>query len=226
MTCVDFDRLWNELLDARQVGPSDLERELEGHAASCAGCRSISTRYQVLRHAVGSIGPAPIPSAESTARLLQRMEAARSSSTRPARPSRILTRSAWASLAAAAAVFGIVRWMGTSGPGPVDPPISIVATERHRPFDSALADATSASIELAREASAPAARIGREVLSDLEAPQDESKSRSVPGGFPPVPASALLSVGERLQASVRPISGSARHAFGFLLGPPPAPDRL
>ncbi len=32
----------------------------------------------------------------------------------------------------------------------------------------------------------------------------------------------LQQVGDRLAAGVRPLSSTARHAFGFLLGPPPA----
>jgi len=35
----------------------------------------------------------------------------------------------------------------------------------------------------------------------------------------------LQSVEERVSAGVRPLSGSARRAFGFLLGPPPVGDR-
>jgi hypothetical protein len=50
------------------------------------------------------------------------------------------------------------------------------------------------------------------------------------GGGPESPAEAVSSsrdvlqqVGERVSAGVKPISGSARHAFSFLLGPPPEP---
>jgi len=148
-------------------------------------------------------------------------------------------RHAWRRLAAAAAILA-AAWLGhaaRNGPGRAVPPGPaaasriVLAPPRNpapapapiptRSLEEALAEATEATIELAREASAPAARIGREAF-DLEGP----------GGFPAEtsadadparvsPPGLLGAVGERVNAGIRPISGSARHAFSFLLGPVP-----
>lgn len=82
-------------------------------------------------------------------------------------------------------------------------------------------EATEATIDLAREASAPATRIGREVLeyersATEEAPSDPDANQEVAS----TASEMLHTVGEQVNAGVRPISGSARHAFSFLLGPP------
>jgi predicted anti-sigma-YlaC factor YlaD len=227
MDCVDFEDLWNEVLDARLAGPSDLEQRLEEHAVSCASCRAISTRYQTLRQVVGALGPPPAPSAESSARLLALMVAAPVAARR--RPIRRLVRYAWVPLATAAALLVIARPGGPSRQEPIAPSTTMVrppsTVVSYRPLDWALADAKTASIELAREASAPAARIGREVLADRDGSGHPASvpARPVVDGLAPPPSDLIQSVGERFTASVRPISGSARHAFGFLLGPPPLP---
>jgi hypothetical protein len=92
------------------------------------------------------------------------------------------------------------------------------------PLTDALADATSATWDLAREASAPAARLGRDVLGAAALPGSPTAPET-----PDPSASAavvLRQVGDRVNEGVRPLSGSARHAFSFLLGPaldePPA----
>src|SRR5258708_7700878 len=107
MNCVDFEDIWNEVLDARPVGPSALEQRLEEHAASCASCRVISARCQTLRQVIGVLGPPPAPSAESSARLLALMVSAPVAAGR--RPIRRLVRFAWIPLATAAALLVIVR---------------------------------------------------------------------------------------------------------------------
>jgi hypothetical protein len=116
-------------------------------------------------------------------------------------------------------------------------------------FHDALAAATSATWDFALSASEPAARIGRDVVdaTNQEAPtsSDPSSDRVLedggeprgeggpasPGfavpmpGFTPIvsdPAvagAALLGLGDRLAAGVRPLSSTARHAFSFLFGP-------
>jgi hypothetical protein len=111
------------------------------------------------------------------------------------------------------------------------------------PLDRALSEATSATWDLARSAAEPAARIGREML-DASAPAGDPTvdttessagpdeglaglSISVPNldplGSDADPASAIIEqVGGPLSAGFKPLSSTARHAFGFLLGPPPA----
>ena len=99
----------------------------------------------------------------------------------------------------------------------------------------ALADATAATWDLARSASEPAARISRQVLDAATEPEHDpgpaaalpapiAATVSVPSLDSLAPDSAaaatmLQQVGDRLATGVRPLSDTARHAFGFLLGP-------
>ena len=112
-----------------------------------------------------------------------------------------------------------------------------------RNLNTAVAEATAATWDLARSASEPAARISRQVL-DAATQSDRASSLStqdaqsepiaagvsVPSLARLAPDSAaaeamLQEVGDRLASGVRPISDTARHAFRFLLGPAmPKPD--
>jgi hypothetical protein len=95
----------------------------------------------------------------------------------------------------------------------------------------AVAGATEATWDLARSASEPAARISRQVLDAATGPElnpvlpaFEADPVSIPslGSLAPDSATAvamLQQVGDRLATGVRPLSTTARHAFGFLLGP-------
>ena len=105
-----------------------------------------------------------------------------------------------------------------------------------RVLSEALADATAATWDLARTTSEPAARLGRQMLESAtqgETPARAGASGADPAGSSysgldslasvlpvvpqPPPGSALLQqVGDGLSASVRPLSSTARQAFGFL----------
>src|SRR5262249_41487783 len=54
MHCSDFERIWNEQLDARGAASREVQRALERHASSCPSCGQIAARYQFLE-------PAPRP---------------------------------------------------------------------------------------------------------------------------------------------------------------------
>lgn len=108
-------------------------------------------------------------------------------------------------------------------------------------LNRALADVTSATWDLARSAAEPAARISRGMID--AATTDGSTPDHTPTGstsvtstgsadglsglgvvpsldrLAPDPTSVLQEVGGRLSAGVRPLSTTARQAFGFLLGP-------
>jgi hypothetical protein len=222
MNCREFEKRWNEVLDARSDGLADLERDLEAHATTCERCQGVSSRYQLLRQAVSAWGPPPVPSIASRQRL--------NSLSVPPKPRKVVRR--WSRIASpmatAAAVFGLAGiagfwWLSRPIPQPLGAP-SIASTESRRPIESAFEEATSATINLALEASAPAARIGRDVLTFEEASGSSASSEpeTETGLVAAVSATDMLqTVGER----VKPISGSARHAFSFLLGPPPEPEK-
>jgi hypothetical protein len=217
MNCREFEERWNEILDARSVGLPEIERDLEAHAARCESCQAISARFQVLRQAVAAWGPAPTLSADALLRIRRATVAPR-----PRRSLGLWARIA-IPLAAAAAILGTVG-VWNSRRAEHDTPISespITSLSTTRPIESALERATTATIDLAREASAPAARIGRDVLTPKE-PAPATEAAASDADFASAVAVDLLqSVGDR----VKPISGSARHAFSFLLGPPPDSEK-
>jgi len=100
-----------------------------------------------------------------------------------------------------------------------------------RALNDAVAGATEATWELARSASEPAARISRQVIDAATGPEPspslpasggDSVSVASFGSLTPDSATAvamLQQVGDRLATGVRPLSTTARQAFGFLLGP-------
>jgi hypothetical protein len=219
MNCLEFEARWNDVLDARSEGLPDLERDLEAHATTCERCQSISIRYQLLRQAVAVWGPPPVPSIAAV-EALRRL----SFPSRTSRASRHRSRGLVA-LAMAAAIFGMAwvssPWWAGRSPKLTEKSPKIAQVAPTRPIEFALEQATSATIDLALKASAPAARIGRDVLNF-----DQSETPSVPSSPEPDVGSAVAvgSAGDMLQTvgdRVKPITGSARHAFSFLLGPAP-----
>lgn len=223
MKCRDFDRTWNDRLDAR-AEPSEAEGlAMEAHAAACPACRALALRYRTLRQALVAWGPPPAVPAGFVDRFLEH-----GSFTEARSASRVLTMRAWSipiGVAASSLLAVLVANLSDLGGGarPGAPPTQGVATVAPRPLTDALAEATSASWDLARHASAPAARIGRHVF-------DSATVRLPPATFStPVrvrPVSGVLErVEDRVNAGVRPLSGSARRAFGFLLGTPPEAAR-
>jgi hypothetical protein len=291
MTCHDFERQWNELLDAesgvadghqpagsepievtRSPAVDDAEARLLAHAADCPACRPIAARYQVLRQAIRAWRQAPVPPADLVQRVLSApadtaarhwrviaVARARRWWRDPRTPLRLL-----ASGLAALVLLGLMLTNGLDWRGrrqrqvrtdivreasdhdlhshaiPADAPEPSLALDR------ALSEATAATWDLARSASEPAARIGRDVL-DARPPIEEGPGRrpvdpsvrssgdsseglaglTLPlpslerlGSDATAPSAVLQEVGDRLSAGVEPISDTARHAFGFLLGPP------
>jgi hypothetical protein len=213
MLCSDFERLWNEQLDARGDASAEMEHALETHAAGCESCRTIASRYQTLRTVLLSLGAPPSPSVDFVERFLEGREAARVASPRTLR--------FWAAGLPIAAAASLLLAVGLARrPGPSETP-AVTETRVVRAIDpqslsAALAEAQSATLELARETSAPAARIGREILGSASLP---SATLTLPERVTPS-VDVFQGVGDRVQAGVRPLSGSARRAFGFLLGPP------
>jgi predicted anti-sigma-YlaC factor YlaD len=214
MICRDYERLWNERLDARAAGAA-AERALEEHAANCAACRAIALRYQALRQAIQALPPSPAPSAKVLARVLEGWEEpqARRTIARVHRSGWLVGRAVAAALIVVSVLTMRIMLREPTRPETPGPP-----ARPARPLADALADATSATWALAEAASAPAARLGRDVIA-AAVPEAPSVS---PWTDPVGPATNVLEqVGGQVNAGIRPLSGSAQHAFGFLLGPTP-----
>lgn len=228
MKCREFKRLIHEQLDARGAPSADVERALEGHGSACPACRAESLRYQSLRHAIAAWRPPP-PPADFADRFLSHWERGE-----PAfdfeEPARRFA-SPWPTfspLAVAAALLLSVLvgagsgWLAWRRVSRVEP-ARVVRTIDPAALSLALAEVSSATWDLALATSAPAARVGRDVLDVAEFPAMTSSSSS-PFAEEAVPlAEVFEDVGVRVNEGVRPLSGSARHAFDFLLGPAPGP---
>jgi hypothetical protein len=237
MNCREFENRWHDLLDARSVAVAEVDATMEAHASACDHCRAVSGRYQLLRLSVGSLAPPPPASAQS----IERLRALRVPPARPTIP--FGPRLAQIGLAASAlaasllAVAWIGRDRGATAPGVVASPPLVVARPVPPPkapeLGPSLAEAKEATFDLAMELSAPASRIGWEVFdlrrspgpwietnteTELD-PEPEPKPALVTTGLDLPISGPLRSVGERIEAKVRPIAGPARHAFSFLLDP-------
>jgi hypothetical protein len=245
------------------------------HAAGCHDCRELGAGYRLLGRALRSWDRAPVPPADLADRILSAAgssppaDGAVNVRWQPDRPWRTI----WmlASFAAAGLVLALLppaihRMIPGAGlDRPADRPIASPSPDRDflravsdgplGPTDRldlqlALAEATSATWDLALTASGPATRISREVLDATTQAEEPpvrgrsdrqgageggsavDRSPSVVGLAVPIPpwlpddadpaasASAVLQqVGDHLATGVRPLSKTARHAFGFLLGP-------
>ena len=206
MNCSDFLTLWNEHLDSRAAQSTALSEILDLHSSECESCRILASGLRDLSRSM----PSPLVPPGLTDRVLNQWAADQASR-------RIPWSSIWqvaGSLAAAALVLLAFR-LGTLDRGsdfPVVPRRSVFA----RPWTSALADATSATLALARETSAPAARVGQDVLT-----ASRVADLGWPFGFesPAPPTEMIESVSKSVNSRMKPISGSARRAFSFLIAP-------
>lgn len=219
MTCEDFERGWQERFDSRSEPDLVRDQRLDEHAAGCTSCAESALRYRALAAALKSWGPPPRVPEGFAARVLAAHQADQRRVVRFPYPH----TGRWAAAAAVLLVAALsFRYWTAPAPEVVTEPPRFDP----RPLSSALADVTLATLDLARETSAPAARLGRHVLATVV--EGEGPSLTLPGPLE-APGEVLQTVGQGVNQGVRPISGSARRAFGFLLGPSPrprpAPDR-
>jgi hypothetical protein len=221
MNCRDTERLWNDLLDTPTDAAIELESALEAHAEICPTCAPIAARYRTLRAALLGWKAKPVASPE----FLAKLEAA-------SKLAAILpfeNTSIWTSvrrLAAAAAillaVFGGWRLFRPTSQPEQPPEVARIEPTPYSITDS-FVEVTSATIDLARETSAPAGRVGRNVLASTTLPDASVELRPQVSVIPST--EVLKSVGGRVGATVRPLSGSARQAFGFLIRAAAQEDR-
>jgi hypothetical protein len=224
---------------------ADRESSLFQHAATCAACRRSAAGYEVLHQAILAWGNAPEPPRGLTDRVLAAVEAPPRASRATARLSHPSISNRWWIAAAASILalltFGVIfsrmnvnvaRDRGRLAQGvPVPAPDSGGNPSESAGLNDALASASEATWDLALSASEPAARLSRQFLDaagepDIPRNSGSSAAVSVPSldSITPDSASAvetIQQVGDRLASGVRPLSSSARQAFGFLLGPPP-----
>jgi hypothetical protein len=269
MTCREFDRRFNDLVDAEsevaaggdvpgasrpELAAGDLERALVDHAGQCAACQQLAARYQILRRALGAWDSRPVAPPHLAERILASVAGA--TVPRPQARRRWQLVAAWISVAAACLLvlpvfrflIAVREWRDRANPpvksaGPAVELHSVGGSSEGRLADSrvlktAFAEATSATLDLARFASEPAARISRQVLdaasiSDAGAGEASNDGRAgqssvtmpILSSLAPDPRAAgamLQDVGDRLASGVAPLSRTARHAFGFLFGSVPA----
>ena len=274
MMCRDFERMWNELIDARSPlfrppepvragrptpgtretdeSAAGRERALLDHAASCSACGQVAQRYQVLarRSAPGGRRPMHQPGwrIESWPRCPRRLCLDRAPSIGTVRARRFwrigLPMAAAAAAIAAAITVGLLSRQVIDParrmqPGPLAATIPAPNREPDaaagQMLNTALADATDATWDLARSASEPAARISRQVFDAAISPEGTPAQTRIGSGAVPESATVLSldafasdsaaavatlqQVGDHLASGVRPLSSTARQAFGFLLGP-------
>jgi hypothetical protein len=90
--------------------------------------------------------------------------------------------------------------------------------------DGSISEATSATLDLARLASAPAARIGGELLRINSDDGNSRKGSLERVSFVRSASKVWRKLGDGVQAGVEPLSNPARRAFGFLLDPNTFPN--
>jgi hypothetical protein len=227
MNCRDFESLIQSQMDERAAVSADVERAWESHGSACAPCRATASRYQVLRQVIAATAPPPAAPADFADRFMEKWDRAPMPD---AIHPRIRAWTSWPILVpcAAAAVLFLVAWSGVRG-GRREPkanpgrPVATEVASAHDPdeLSRALAEATAATWDLARATSAPAARVGMEII-DADTFSPATLSLALPGD-PGDTSDVLQGVGDRVNDGIRPLSGTALHAFGFLLGSPLAP---
>ena len=213
MTCEERQQFWNDLLDARGRGAWAFEPDWDAHADCCERCRAISEGYESLRLALEAWPGPPPASSASLARLadLRVPGTCRRDDGRLVRFMRVaMPIGLAASLLAIAWIDSSPDWLERQFAA--EPSLSLKA----RPWAHSIQAAKRATIELAREAAAPAARIGRAVL-DLEKFEGAGRS-SARRPREPVAGPGWISPDGQARDLPGQIPDSARHAFSFLLG--------
>ena len=225
MTCRDFENAWMDRLDARRR-LDESSTPFDDHLASCEPCRRKAEGFRLLERALDNSGAPPVASSMFVEHLVSQVEREFVEVAQPLafRPRTVGYLSGLAALAIVGLTLAIHGTWTSS-----EKTKESVDQANLRDLPDAFARATSATWELARETSAPAARLGRVVL-------DSSPFAAAEAALPgrpelPVSGEGIQAVGERVGEGVKPLAGSARKAFDFLLGPvdegdaPPA-DRV
>lgn len=220
MNCDDFERWWAARMDEPSARLAHPDPAVLAHAESCPACRTREAGFERLSRALRAWEPpaAPAGLAERVLAAWAHRPAPRRWASAPARQALLL---ASAAALLAASVIGL-RGVWIAGRPPA--PREVVARESVRPLADSLADATSATLELAWATSEPAARVGLGVIDGALRPEERLNVLALP--LPSEsPSRALRGVGHRMQAGAAVFSGSIRQAFGLRIGASdPEPD--
>lgn len=209
MTCDDFLKAWNTRIDDPGSFAVEDAQTLDNHSTSCEGCRRLASGFRSLSL---RLPPPSVPEGLSD-RVLNAWAAA----DRRDRRIRVPGRWAWAAgLAAAAALLLAIFTPWTLRPGRDMGLVLKPTPTKVRNLSSALARVTSATLDLARETSAPAARLGFDVY-DASLPGEIVWPGGIESGS--APSELFQSVSREVNSRVVPLSGSARRAFSFLIAP-------
>lgn len=229
LTCADYHRLWNERLDGLSARSGAADRALMDHEAVCPRCRGIGPGYRALWEGLAAWPAATrtaVPDGFADRALVARATASSAMAAGWGGRNGIGWRPALAAalVALAATVYFVVGREPGAAP-PAAPVAAQPSVSPGPPLAEAFSDATTATLELAEAASGPAARLGRDLLAGATIPRTSVRL------FPEGPATLALprSMSDEVDFGVAPLSGPARHAFQFLLGPAangaPKPDR-
>ena len=211
MDCQSLEFLCQRRFDDRLPLASLAELpEFSSHVSLCESCRETYARLAQLDASLGAWKEKAHESPELTDRIVR-------AALNDRRPLTFVTRHRQALLATAALlVVGVGLGIGASWNlnRPQTPEIG--ATAEVPPLRDALAEATTATLDLARKTSGPATKIGGRMFARARLPSSPQLSLNVPIR----PASEVISViGDDVNRGVKPLSGTARNAFGFLLAP-------
>jgi len=222
--CRDFDRIWNERLDDRTGGEDSPDRTaaLDDHAARCEACRCRALIYLELETLSSPWSVIPPPSAAAVDRWQAAAVAVRPLTVNFPPAGR---RSRWVGIASKAGLAASVAASILIGSRallpilyPIEPAPLLRTDKPSRLFEEAFTEATTMTWELAREVSGPAARISSEALgwTDHRAlPPFMSTQHDLTETSVPIQVESPRATHP---AGVELISGSARHAFRFLIG--------
>ena len=214
MTCRDYQALWNSCLDEPGILTSSLGDVFAAHEADCPPCRRIGFTYRMLMKRL----PAPNSPSGLADRIVSAWEGRRHG-VRIFPAPRTWRRPVGLVISCAAAVLLAVVLRGWAVPSPK----RLLPLERTavRSWDVALASTASATLDLARETSAPVARIGQDVF---HAAGLKAQMPPLQAGSSDSSETMVGAVSRRVNAEIRPLGGTARRAFSFLITPKP-PDR-
>lgn len=223
--CRDFVQTWNERLDNRDVGSTEALLALADHAAQCDACGCLHRIFLEVESSPAPWSAIPAPSKSVLDGWRTAAIATRTVHSRSVRRRLVGNAAKWVVVATVAAAFLICGRASHKLLSLTEPDVGLeaqtIASTPH--FEEAFAEAGSMTLELAREVSGPAARIGSEAFawrgkrtppaSDLaQFDEDEPSTRLAPS-----PRQRVVAPDQKT-AKVELLSGSARYAFRFLIG--------